>query len=94
MKKHRRKPNWNTGMTRAQKAIADLISADQIAAFDRERAAGAFGAPGCVWRIGADHLATHNGPDLRVIAAAITAPGSNVVYIKSTNSPRLKKFAR
>jgi hypothetical protein len=57
----KRKPNWNAGLTRAQKAIADQISIDQIAAFERERAAGTFGAPGSVWQIGPDGLATHCG---------------------------------
>jgi hypothetical protein len=82
----KRKPNWNAGLTRVQKAIADQISGDQIAAFERERAAGSFGAPGSVWHIAPDGTAQFRGLTPKEFAIAVT--GSNVVLLSSARRKR------
>ena len=47
----RRKRNWNAGLTLVQQAIARRTQAEQIRAFEDERARGALGAPGSMWEI-------------------------------------------
>jgi hypothetical protein len=83
--KRKRKPNWNAGLTRAQKAIADQISGDQIIAFERERAAGSFGAPGSVWYIAPDGTAQFHGLTPKEFAIAA---GSNVVLLSEARRQR------
>jgi hypothetical protein len=81
----KRKPNWNAGLTRAQKAIADQILGDQIIAFERERAAGSFGAPGSVWHIAPDGTAQCHGLTPKEFAIAA---GSNVVLLSEARRQR------
>jgi hypothetical protein len=67
----KRKRAWYAGLTLAQRAIANEIGNDHIRAFYDERARGVFGAPGSIWSIGDDGLATTRGPKPADIARAL-----------------------